>query len=145
MPPLEAFRVDLVIVNLGNTPAQVSGSLLQVSAIELTPDEPPYNEDLRSESAYWLLKGDSVVRHADGGFNEYEAEWIGDSRRRFRVYVFGYVDYMDRFGRRHRHGFGRRYDPSDTNYNLRFVPEAGYNYDRERKPGEGNDWDEPTQ
>jgi hypothetical protein len=76
-----------------------------------------------------------------------------------------YVDYIDQFGKRHRSGYGRLYyhwaeikgpQPNDpgvpsrqaveqrymTRNNLVFMTQAGYNYDRERKEGEGNDWNE---
>ena len=72
----------------------------------------------------------------------------------------GFVDYIDRFQKRHRAGYGFRYDlsyveghalyehrdrtivrvaPDDRN--LTFVSELGYSYDRERVHGEGNDWE----
>ena len=58
-----------------------------------------------------------------------------------QLHVMGYVDYIDQFGQRQRGGYARRYDPSSTN-NLIFVNESGYNYDRVRLPGEGDDWGE---
>ena len=78
------------------------------------------------------------------------------------IYVIGYVDYIDRFGIRHRCGYGRRYEPAiddktspayytetgefrledyEKRSNLPFILQAGYNYDRERKKNEGKDWD----
>jgi len=63
---------------------------------------------------------------------------------------------VDKFGKRHRAGYARLYQPSlderriygteedfNRRSNLIFVPlQAGYNYDRPRTEGEGNDWDE---
>jgi hypothetical protein len=58
------------------------------------------------------------------------------------LYIIGYVDYIDAFDRHWRGGYPRVYDPvrNGTDNNLTFVPAAGYNYDRARKPGEGRDW-----
>ena len=73
-----------------------------------------------------------------------------------KLWLYGYVDYIDQFGQRHRAGWARLYEPdrddrqyypSDDDFakrsNLVFVAEEGYNYDRERMPREGNDWDKP--
>jgi hypothetical protein len=64
--------------------------------------------------------------------------------------LYGYVDYIDAFGNRHRGGFGQNYYlPYDSrkNYesdeaftarsNLTFLMQDGYNYDRQRKDNEG--------
>lgn len=71
--------------------------------------------------------------------------------------IYGYVDYMDQFGVRHRAGYARRFDPRQNDRkayvteeqfnnrsNLNYVTQTGYNYDRPRKKGEGNDWDDPV-
>ncbi len=56
--------------------------------------------------------------------------------------LIGYVDYLDKFGGRHRGGYARKFAPEldGTDNNLIFVDQTGYNYDRSRKKGEGNDW-----
>jgi hypothetical protein len=60
------------------------------------------------------------------------------------LFVFGYVDYVDKFGARHRSGYARLHDiriddpghwdggkvPEKRN-NLPFVTKPGYNYDIE--------------
>ena len=64
-----------------------------------------------------------------------------------RIRLIGYVDYIDKFGVRHRGGYAREFDhvrhvlskPEKRN-NLVFLNKRGYNYDRPRKRGEGNDW-----
>ncbi len=60
------------------------------------------------------------------------------------IYVFGYVDYIDRFNMRHRSGFARYYMLGAKPNNLMVLTQPGYNYDRERQHGEGNDWDEKS-
>ena len=72
-----------------------------------------------------------------------------------KLWLYGYVDYRDRFGTRHRGGYMRRYERFDRTAapdalghlperynNLVFDPTPGFNYDRERERGEGNDWNE---
>ena len=46
--------------------------------------------------------------------------------------VIGYVDYIDKFGQKHRSGYARQYDPGVElgGNNLPFVRKAGYNYDQ---------------
>jgi hypothetical protein len=63
------------------------------------------------------------------------------------------VDYIDAFGQRLRSGYARVYKPvrddprlyaSPQDHakrsNLVFVTQEGYDYDRQRTPDEGNDW-----
>ena len=59
--------------------------------------------------------------------------------------LLGYVDYMDAFEQRHRFGYARQFVPNTRENNLVFITKPGYNYDRERKHGEGNDWDDKQQ
>ena len=40
---------------------------------------------------------------------------------------------------------GRRYDRTQPDVNLIYMVERGYNYDRVRVGGEGNDWNEQNQ
>ena len=60
------------------------------------------------------------------------------------LYLIGYVDYIDQFGQRHRGGYARMYKPLtvllQNQNNLFYVIQEGYNYDRLRKRGEGEDW-----
>jgi hypothetical protein len=56
------------------------------------------------------------------------------------LYVIGYADYIDQFNNRHRAGYARRYNPVSPQDNLHIAMDIGYNYDRLRNQGEGNDW-----
>lgn len=71
------------------------------------------------------------------------------------LFLYGHIDYIDIFGKRHRAGYGRKYAPgyndrnsyrTDDDFfkrsNLIFAFEKRFNYDRERKRGEGKDWNE---
>ncbi len=68
------------------------------------------------------------------------------------LFIVGFVDYRDKFGTRHRGGYARKYAiakddrcsyDSDEAFlkrnNLIIVTESGYNYDRPRRRGEGNE------
>lgn len=44
--------------------------------------------------------------------------------------AIGYVDYLDKFGTSHRHGYARNFYRTASVNNLRFVTQVGYNYDR---------------
>ena len=66
-----------------------------------------------------------------------------------KLYIFGYVDYVDNFGSHHRGGYAREFSypvylsAAATHVeldNLLPVTLDGYSYDRERKKGEGDDW-----
>src|SRR5262249_62084080 len=45
-----------------------------------------------------------------------------------RLTVFGYVDYIDQVGVRHRSGYAREYERADQN-NLVYLTQPGYNYE----------------
>jgi hypothetical protein len=57
-----------------------------------------------------------------------------------KMIIFGYADYIDQFGIRHRAGYGRLYIDSQVN-NLAYPDTGPFNYDRIRLPDEGIDWD----
>jgi hypothetical protein len=72
-----------------------------------------------------------------------------------KLWIIGFVDYVDIFTIRRRAGYARRvlstHGPKDTSthripcdtFPLVFEKHRDYNYDRERQHGEGDDWDEP--
>ncbi len=149
------IRAAVAIRNHGTTPAQVTGTRFRAFTTDAPlPVDPPY-----------LGEDHAVTMHAslvkDKKFAIPVVDWVpSDELERVYVpmsgwdlYFIGYVDYIDRFGIRHRTGYARIYDPtkefqppSQTNdqflrrNNLGFVTQPGYNYDRKRKKGEGNDW-----
>ncbi|MBE3039270.1 MAG: hypothetical protein IMZ62_10720 [Chloroflexi bacterium] len=157
------ISVSVKIANRGNTPATVTATSLTFwISNEPLPDTPPYADNAKPIRV-------SLVR--DSSFHIFEnlsmdtsgIEDISTSST-LKLYVFGYVDYLDKFGRRHRAGYARVYSPSadrESSYvegrsifgrrkfadrnNLPFITTPGYNYDRERKNGEGNDWDDLSQ
>jgi len=164
--PRQDISVDVKVQNSGNTPATVSYHLLQLvftnSPLPTTPDYDP-------------TKGQVVRVHLvkDESFNIFmnvnvEATAVANVQSEgWKLYLLGYVDYIDKFKGRHRSGYARVYNPSiDANIatkplregsmipipdpkahaqrnNLPFVTQPGYNYDRPRVRGEGDDWQDP--
>ena len=63
-----------------------------------------------------------------------------------KIFVYGFVDYMDVFRGRYRGGYARVFDPGrdvgdiNARNNLVFVTQPQYSYDRPRSPDEGDDW-----
>ncbi len=145
-------------INYGRTPADVTD--IHVTRLILPigndlPPTPPYNrsEGNKYATSAFLVAGDKVFTTFGGVISDQELESIRNGMTRF--YVFGYVDYVDRFKTRHRAGYSRMYQPEidirpngqseevfAKRTNLVFVPQHGYNYDRIRSRGEGNDWDQ---
>ncbi len=144
-------RMTVQVKNYGRTPAEVTDILLRTHILakdESLPEIPDYSvmRVKKPLHAFLVTKED---------FNNPEAFSmdaknvldVGNGTK--KLYVFGYVDYIDAFKQRHRAGYARVYRPHGETAsqffgprnNLEFVIQEGYNYDRPRKKGEGNDWD----
>ena len=154
---------NIKIVNEGNSPATITGHLVQLMFTnEPLPAIPPYDDKLvkivriplvhRSDfslTPIWNVHASAIDRVRS------DDDWS--------LYVIGFVDYIDMFGGHHRSGYARRWDPfaehrrrlylrsesekveatplDDTPNNLLIVTQMAYNYDRLRQPDEGNDWE----
>lgn len=147
------YFVTIQIKNHGRTPARVTDFVLTALPIgkdEPLPKDPPYErgEDGKDFVRAFLVANDEfyIFRRIPGDMDAIEEE-------RTKLLLFGYVDYIDSFGMRHRGGYGRFYKPkrncralyrSDKDFerrsNLFFISEDTYNYDRPRNQDEGNDW-----
>ncbi len=140
--PLGPLTVQIKAENAGKTPADITDMVLDVlvlGATEPLPAKPPYRRTGEDVVNATLLAGDFfyVTRHFFFGvegapmtMGDY-AGIIDGSRN---AYLLGYVDYVDKFGVRHRSGYARRYQPKrDQDDKLVFVTAPHYNYDRERK------------
>lgn len=143
----ECFTVTFKIRNFGNTPSAVTD--VKAGAALLENGKPlirpfPYKTTESNPRAF-LVKNDSFTY-------DLNAPARGDDRESIRngsktLWIFGHVDYIDAFKVRHRAGYVRTYiavvDNGENNnlfINTEFA-DPHYNYDRERKRGEGNDWD----
>jgi hypothetical protein len=145
---LHDVSVSIKVQNNGNTPANV---LTTFSMFFLTngplPAQPPYEgaADTRQIS---LVKGNSFHTFENRAIDATAIREI--KRGALQLYVLAYADYTDKFGRRHRVGYARQYNPSadrrdsyengrsifgrktwDNRNNLPFVAQPYYNYDCE--------------
>jgi hypothetical protein len=142
---IESFvKCQIEVKNYGQTPARINDVVINLRTFPKGtpfPDNPQYDAVKRPPTPKaFLVAQDSYVISASQLISEAEKDLkLGNSE----LCVFGYVDYVDEFGQRHRGGYGRKY-VNDTN-NLVYVENEGYNYDRLRQPGEGNDWDDAPQ
>ncbi len=130
------FLLEMKVENFGNTPADVTDVLLRpivLDAAETLPRSPPYERQGTEESFHTcLVKRDYFLYRRPEPLTTSCHDDIIAGRK--VLYVFGYVDYVDKFGQRHRSGYARRYIPYATSQaggnNLAFVSQPGYNYDR---------------
>jgi hypothetical protein len=133
--------VNMEVRNLGNTPTRITQISLEhiiLPQAQLLTTEPNYHPRENIEEVF-LFKGDPFYFPYRIPLADIDRENMerGDSI----FYLYGYIDYIDQFGQRHRSGYGRRFRQHDTD-NLIFIVQEGYNYDRHRNPGEGRDWPE---
>jgi hypothetical protein len=168
-------NVTMKVCNYGNTPARITRVLIQpIVAVEPLPEKPKYDETYGEAIDAFSVKGDHInvpkpmqIPRSDLTTIKSLANNVAECVHPLRLFIIGYVDYIDRFGTRHRAGYARMYnhwieskgiqpdDPTVTDRhqleerhkqrnNLVFMSQSGYNYDRKRKDNEGTDWDEAT-
>ena len=154
LPPgldTETLTIRIRVKNFGKTPARVTDLLIK--PLVLTdgttslpdPDYSVSEKEIGESKQAFLVTNDKIFVTRKLPLSPADLAAIKDGLR--SLYVYGYVDYIDAFKRRHRGGYGRVFVPSlDTGppqkrNNLNVVADGRYNYDRPRKPGEGNDWD----
>ena len=155
-PSTGRFRFKIGIKNFGRTPATISDVLLNRLVLpkgSALPGKPPYERQDGPIPKAFLVAGEEMFYERN--YQITPAEMIAVKDHHYDLYLIGYVDYIDQFGKRHRSGYARVYQPTiddrgsygtdaefDARNNLVFVTHGGYNYDRPRKKGEGNDWNE---
>jgi hypothetical protein len=150
------FTVKIGMKNVGRTPANITDFLLKPIVHprdEELPTIPDYLREKQRTAKAFVVSDEEVF------LSEPYSIAIDEENRvkagTVRLWIIGYVDYIDRFGYRHRGGYARHYWPqaddrtrygSDAEFekrnNLSYVPQPGYNYDRLRQKGEGDDWGE---
>jgi hypothetical protein len=155
----KSFTVSLQVKNWGNTPGTVTAVHVEHHIGDSLPDRPAYGTREEDEAGFLGPNSSFRFERRIVITAEQRAAIAGD---RIGLWLIGYVDYIDRFNGRHRSGYARRYDPDvdvmieyaagradrgvfnkeryDKRNNLPIEPKPGYNYDRPRKKGEGNDW-----
>jgi hypothetical protein len=133
--------VEMGIHNRGHTPATVTGVLFEhvITATPHLPVSPSYTAGKEKPRSAFLVAG--MQFGFEEKFDVTPKEYSEIRRAKLHLFLLGYVDYIDAFGQRHRAGYARVYNPlSGHPNNLSFIPQPGYNYDRPREEGEGNDW-----
>jgi hypothetical protein len=145
--------LSLKIENFGETPAEVTDIVID-SAKKWPETTSIAQKDKKDTPRAFLLRGDYFLYPQRIALNPPDVTAIANGQIVF--FVYGHIDYIDSFKKRYRTGFARAYDHTvpelrrsyksddeyNKRYNLSFVYAPGFNYDRERKPGEGYDWEE---
>jgi hypothetical protein len=134
-------ELEIEIRNHGTTPARMTEAIIRsiiVPPEESLPPKPNYGTIGGEPQRAFLVENDVVYMSPHMEFDVANAAALPSGTR---VFVIGFVDYIDVFGTRHRGGYARIYAPGVPT-DLGFVTQDGYNYDRPRVRGEGNDWDE---
>jgi hypothetical protein len=148
--------VTLRVKNFGKTPADISDAY--VEAIVRTEDTierlPPYNPEARVNRL--PVRGFLVDKDEfffDSPVNITPTQRASIEAKKAVLIIFGYVDYIDKFGQRQRGGYARMYDPvvdreafrtsedRAKRNNLPIFPHRDWNFDRSRARGVGSDWD----
>ena len=149
----KGYIVNIQIKNFGRTPATVSDVVITHRVLDIDgilPRIPEYDWNPGTVGAFaFLVANDEFFRIQNVRITRDDLPDIDTFMK--NIIVYGYVDYIDQFGQHHRAGYARQYDPGAATINsqggvegcsnLFFVSQEGYNYDRERQPGEGNDWE----
>jgi hypothetical protein len=133
--------VRIEIKAIGSTPARVTNVVLNFRILprDALPRHPPYNIPDREPIRAFLLPNEPIFITEE---SEVSLDEVRDLPSEMALYVFGYVDYIDVFHKRHRGGYGRIYIRGGSPSNLGVITNDGYNYDCPRVRGEGNDWDQ---
>lgn len=144
-------RFDLRVKNFGNTPSIIRDVRMVCKPVpkgERLPDRPDYSKSTINPMDTFLVKDDQFVHQARIVISDPDlvAVWNGEKI----LFLFGYVEYVDRFGAVHRGGYARRYDREmdgtgtitidagqslqrtkemTERNNLPFIDQRHYNYD----------------
>ena len=102
-----------------------------LSKAEKLPDEPNYERKGAARRQAFLVANMAVYFGDNFSVTRTQLQQVNDGT--LKLYLLGYVDYMDAFGQKHRGGYARIYDPRPgLSNNLGFVTEDGYNYDKSK-------------
>jgi hypothetical protein len=139
-----AIRVKMRVTNKGRTPATVSDAVVGFKVASRLHGQGaayrgPYSRANKHSPWAYMVPGKSFFFIGDDTVTH--AQFMGLHAGTTKLYVLGYVDYLDCFEERRRTGYARVFKPKATGNNLAFFKTAGYNYDRARERGEGKDWD----
>ncbi len=132
--------------NIGNTPATVTLETFGQALLKPGERLPGYAKLHPSTTERLQVKDEAI--YASMAFKHTQIENQAVRRGELRVVLFGYVDYIDIFGRRHRGGFAKELlvNPDGPNEDgtdflaFHILDDRNFNFDRERTVGDGIDW-----
>lgn len=134
------LSVTMRVQNFGRTPATVTDVIVTPHLTRpgaRLPDRPTYlGVSVFPTTQAFLVTNDHIFTTQAFPFPEWQYVIAG----LWTLYLFGYVDYIDAFGERHRGGYARMLAPDQRNNNLVFITNTAFNYDVVRQQGEGRDW-----
>lgn len=136
------YNVTYEVKNHGRTPAEVTDVYMTHKVVppqETIPLPIDYGTAWEHDKSEAFLVANDSFKVFDE--DEVAADDMLKVESGHSLIVYGYVDYIDCFGIRHRGGYGRVFDGMNARGNNLIYPEIpGLNYDRLRVPGEGSDW-----
>jgi hypothetical protein len=104
---------------------------------EILPTTPDYRRSAGGSDKAFLVANEEIFAPQTFPIQPDSVQAIKAGR--LKLYIIGYVDYVDAFGSKFRSGYARVYDPAvdegvppAERSNLLYFPAAKYNYDRER-------------
>lgn len=144
MPKLEQMtenatvKIEIVVdvMNKGRTPADVHKIFLDKLVFESNkpwPDRLVFNSENTPHAGAFLVANDNCYETFEFSITYAEYRAIQNKEKKFLL--FGYVDYSDKFGKRHVGGYARECTPIDGDdgyptMHTEFVSLPDYNYDR---------------
>lgn len=130
--------VHMSVKNYGNTPARVTRVFMTHRVLpdgQDLPDEPHYSklkdEPIELPVEAFLVKNSEFISRYLFKVATDDVALLDDGQK--LLFVYGYVDYIDQFQRRHRGGYARRYKANLAVNNLIFVAKPKYNYDQKQE------------
>jgi hypothetical protein len=120
----QTIHCRIVLKNHGRTPADILAVSLRLFTHTQLHAEPPYAASVPMR--YTVMPGETVNWTNPFTLPVAEVQQVQANTR--MLWIVGYVDYRDRFGKAHRNGYARRY-MAQTGNNLVFEIASDYNYD----------------
>jgi len=130
--------VQMRVKNFGKTPARTQRVNVEFLYLpdNIIPLDPPLINSLNAVLSFMLPNDEFFFTEERGvllGSEVVNRLMAGNGT----LLVYGHVDYLDQFDRRHRAGYGRIYNHlHHADGNLDLVTNRAYNYDRPRQPDE---------
>jgi hypothetical protein len=130
---LRTLRINVGIQNIGQTPADVLDTQVFTHfrpVVSPLPPLPPYGTPGPPIRTY-LVRNEQFFQETTADVPESVWQGVIANPPTHNIWALGYIDYLDRFGRRHRTGFARRHLHGRPGQSLIFEIAPDYNYDWE--------------